>query len=268
MFSTAMAFASQTFLITSGRKSAAAAIYAKKKHGDRVFTLHVQDPKISSAPFDLVSVPQHDTLRGDNVVVTDAAPNRITPENLQIAKDRFRPLFGQMPGLKIGLLIGGNSRTHQLTDQDFKYWQRLVSGLENYSVMATASRRTPDLYREKIQKQLQSFGAYFYDGKGENPYIGILAWADVLIVSEDSVSMISEAATAGKPIYTLPLSGNSAKFERFYAHMKALNILRPFDGIIDQWTYAPLNDAAKVTKAVQTRMIETGFEPYQNWQDQ
>ena len=64
-------------LLASGRKSVAAARYIKKASGGKTFAVQIQDPRIDPACFDLVAVPAHDPARGDNVLVTTAAPNRL-----------------------------------------------------------------------------------------------------------------------------------------------------------------------------------------------
>ena len=62
-------------VITSGRKAILAGLELKRR-GSRL--LHIQDPKISARHFDLVAAPRHDPVRGENVIITDTAPSRIT----------------------------------------------------------------------------------------------------------------------------------------------------------------------------------------------
>ncbi|MCD8520240.1 MAG: mitochondrial fission ELM1 family protein, partial [Alphaproteobacteria bacterium] len=128
-------------LIASGRKSVAASRYIKRKSGGKTFTVQIQDPRIDPSAFDLVAVPEHDKTRGENVIVTAAAPNRITPMALDRAKTDFAPLFAMMPSPRIAVMIGGNSKTHSINDYGMRKLGAQLAAL-NGSLMITASRRT------------------------------------------------------------------------------------------------------------------------------
>lgn len=232
-------------LVTSGRKAIAAARYIKKQ-SPQTFTVHLQDPRIAANQFDLVAVPHHDRLRGANVIVTDAAPNRITPEKLT----NVAPLS---PSSKqsVGVLIGGNSKTHTMTDAVIARLSRQLRELaQSYKLLITVSRRTSAEQAECLKQALKDTDAYFWDGTGENPYFGILAQADYLLVTNDSTSMIADATTTGKPVYLIGLDGGSAKFERLYAHLHALGAVRDFHGILEDYDYAPLRDTQKIAEHI------------------
>lgn len=228
-------------MLTSGRKAIAAARFIKKQHPD-TFIVHIQDPRISPHYFDLVAVPFHDRLRGPNVIVTDAAPNQITANALAAAP---HPAPSSKPS--VGVLIGGNSKTHTMTDSVVDMLgQQLRTLAKDYKLLVTVSRRTPHEQAERLISSLGDTDAFIWDGTGENPYFGILAQADFLIVTNDSTSMISDAATTGKPVYLIALEGGSDKFERLYAHLSTLGAIRPFTGTLEEYDYIPLNDAQKI----------------------
>ena len=92
--------------------------------------------------------------------------------------------------------------------------------------------------------------AYVWDGTGDNPYFAMLGLADAMIVTADSVSMVSEAAATGKPVHVVPLDGGSDKFSRFHEAMAQSGITRPFRGQIEQWTYVPPDDNARAGAAI------------------
>ena len=240
-------------LIASGRKSVAAARYIKKQSDGKTFTVQIQDPKTSPDQFDLVAVPHHDSLRGDNVVVTHGAPNRLTPARLEEAKTQFAPLFKDKKTPRIAVLIGGNSRTHTLPPVIMKKLVTALSKLDGY-LMVTASRRTGEENLQILQHGLQEKDAFIWDGTGENPYLGMLAWADHILVTADSVSMISDAATTGKPVHVIPLEGHSPRFDRFHTHMQDIGATRLFTGHLESWTYEPIHDAATIANAITTAM--------------
>ncbi len=236
-------------LITSGRKSVAASRYIKKQSGGKTFTVHIQDPKISATQFDLVAVPFHDKLRGQNVIVTDGAPNKLTKDKLNQAKQDFAPPFESMKSPRVAVLIGGNSRTHKLTNS---ITHQLINQLSNLdaSLMVTTSRRTGEENLKMIQDALTKDQNFIWSGNGQNPYLGMLAWADYIIVTSDSVSMLSDAGTTGKPVYMVNLEGGSPRFNRLYDHLNKIDVTRNFTGNLEAWTYEPLHDAQKVAHAI------------------
>lgn len=244
-------------VLASGRKSIAAARYIRKKNGGKTFTVFIQNPRISLKAFDLVGAPHHDALRGNHVVITDGSPNRITPQKLEDAKKQW-PRFASLPGPRVAILVGGGSKAYAMTAQDIESLIEALNGLRA-GLMITASRRTQEDHREKLNQNLAREGVFIWDGSGENPYFALLAWADFIVVTQDSVSMVSEAATTGKPVYYFPLSGGTRRFRRFYKHLESRGVIRRFNGHLEPWTYEPLQDAqkiaARIKKALEMREI-------------
>ncbi len=237
-------------LIASGRKSIAASRYIKKMSAGKTFTVQIQDPRISPSGFDLVAVPAHDLVRGKNVIVTEASPNRITMKKLEEAKNHFSE-FENFKKPRVAVLIGGNSKAHKLTQELTKKMAAQLHELsQTYSLMMTTSRRTGKDNEKILRKTLKDTDAYIWDGDGENPYFAMLAYADYILVTNDSASMLSDAVTTGKPVYMIPLDGGSQRFERLYAHLKYKGVLREFEGHLEHWSYEPLSDAKIVAQAI------------------
>ncbi len=243
-------------VIASGRKSIAAARYIKRQSAGRTMVVQIQDPRTSASSFDLVAVPHHDRLRGSNVIVTHAAPNRITPQRLADGRADFANIFSAVPYPRVGVLIGGNSKTHRLTPEIMKTLAHQLKELDRhgYGLMITTSRRTGDENLQTLKDTLKETRAFLWDGRGSNPYFGIMGWADYILVTSDSTSMISEAATTGKPVYMIPLEGTSSKFEVFHRHMTDLGVIRPFEGRLETFDYEPLDDARLVGEEIRKRM--------------
>ena len=61
-------------VISCGRKSVIPSIFLKKKFGNKIMNIHIQDPKVSLNNFDFVIAPEHDDLKGENVLSTKGAP--------------------------------------------------------------------------------------------------------------------------------------------------------------------------------------------------
>ena len=89
---------------------------------------------------------------------------------------------------------------------------------------------------------------------GTNPYLGILAHASWVLVTGDSVNMVSEATGTGAPVYVIELPGGSAKFERFHDAMRQAGLTRPFDGTLDRWTYDAPDDAGRAAAEIRARL--------------
>lgn len=245
-------------LITSGRKAVGIGRHIKKKSAGRTFHVHVQDPRVGLKCFDAVVVSQHDPARGDNVILIKAGLHRLTPAALDDARAHVAPRFSTLPAPRVAVLIGGNSRAHRMTTE---VTERLAADLgrlaaQGASLMITASRRTGEANAAYLRDKLQGPGVFFWDGRGDNPYTGILGWADYIIVTEDSVSMTSEALSTGKPVYVAPLEGGKRRLDLFHKMLMEQGYTRPFTGTLEQWSYTPPNDTQTVADEILRRMRE------------
>ena len=77
-----------------------------------------------------------------------------------------------------------------------------------------------------------------WDGTGDNPYFGILALADRLIVTEESISMVSEALATGRPVHVLPLEGSGMRHDAFLERMVKDRVVSLIDGDDLDWSFA------------------------------
>ena len=243
-------------LIASGRKSIAASREIKKMSGKTTFTVQIQDPRISSKHFDLVAVPHHDLLRGDNVIVTHATPNKVTPDLLKEAKNNFS-FLEKYSSPRIAVLIGGSSKAYKMTPEVTQGLVRTLSHI-NGSLMITCSRRTGENNQKILEGALRNDTNYFWDGEDKNPYLGMLAWADFLLVTADSASMISECCTTGKPVYMIDLEGRGSKrISTLHNHLidyGALKKLSSINGAFEPYQYEPLCDAQYVASEIKKRL--------------
>jgi mitochondrial fission protein ELM1 len=238
-------------LITSGRKSVAAARYIKRKSNGMTFSAHIQDPKISYNTFDVIAVPQHDNARGDNIIVTDGSPNKVTEEVLRQARLDFD--FGA-DGSKpvIAVLIGGKSNAYDMSASDTQELARKLAHIDG-RLLITCSRRTNEENKAILKKHLDTPKNYFWDGSGTNPYFGFLSWADYILVTADSASMISESCTTGKPVYMIPMEGGARRIESLHNHLISRGSLKVFDGSVGPFQYEPPNDAQIIANEIKKR---------------
>ncbi len=244
-------------LIASGRKSIAASRHIKRQSKSKTFVVQIQDTRIGRWDFDILAVPAHDPaskLKAENILVTQATPNRITREKLNAAITQF-PFFQSLPSKRVGVLIGGTAGKQVLTEEMVHNLAAQLKVLSNrgYGLMITTSRRTGERNKAILQAALQGSNIFFWNGMDPNPYFGILAYADVLIVTSESMSMVSEAATTGKPVYTINLNGGKPRHRLMQDNLQEKGIIRNFCGQIDEWTYEPLNDAELIAQEIRRK---------------
>jgi hypothetical protein len=249
-------------VIGCGRNTVRPALAIRRVSGGATLAVHVQDPRFHREEFDLVVVPEHDRLRGPRVIVTKGALHRVTPQRLAAERRRFPALDG-LPRPVLGVLIGGSNRAYRFgLPQLAGIAEKVALALRSSggSALVTASRRTGAAGVALLRERLAGCAAEIWDGRGDNPYYAYLAVADVLLVTADSVSMISEAAATGKPVYILGPDGGDGKFARFHATMEKLGITRTFAGKIEAWSYTPLDDndraGAALRRLVAARSVE------------
>ncbi|TCS60860.1 mitochondrial fission ELM1 family protein [Varunaivibrio sulfuroxidans] len=244
-------------LISCGRRSAAFSIAIKNASGGKTFTVHIQDPLIAPRHFDVVASLRHDKIAGDNVFATRGALHGLTAQKLAAAGAHFAPLFADLPRPLLAVLIGGNSKAFRLSAQKTVEIAERLKALMNrhgVGVIVTPSRRTGAENEKILRDRLSGTGAVVWDGGGENPYLGMLALADHIVATGDSVSMVSEACATGKPVSIIDLEGGSKRFAAFHRMLREEGITRPFTGELEHWEYAPLDDTTFIADLVRTRM--------------
>lgn len=244
-------------LISIGRRSVALALAIRRTAGRATVALNIQDPKVPADRFDLVAAPAHDGLSGPNVVITLGSPHRVTPARLAAEGARFAPRLASLPAPRIAILIGGNSNAFRLTPDAARKLAadlRALALTTGATLLVTPSRRTSPEITAIIAQGLGDVPNFMWDGDGDNPYFGFLAHADAIIVTADSVNMITEAAGTGKPIYMYPLEGGSRRIARFHAAVIKAGAARWFDRTLASWSYTPINDTEKVAEAIRQRL--------------
>ena len=243
-------------LIGCGRLAAAPSRAVKRASGGRVFWVQVQDPRFAGREIDLMVVPEHDPVRGDNVFSTLGAVHRVTAARLADGARRLAPRLAGLPRPLVAVLIGGNNRVYRLTQSRFAAFADQLAALARagFGLAITPSRRTGPAAEQLLRERLGGLPAFIWDGAGDNPYFGVLGLADAVLVTADSVSMVSEAAASGKPVHIVDLDGGSAKFARFHSAMRTAGITRPFSGAIEQWRYSPPDDTARAGAEIRHRL--------------
>ncbi|MBI2707257.1 MAG: mitochondrial fission ELM1 family protein [Proteobacteria bacterium] len=240
-------------VISCGRRSAPLALAIKEKSKKKMVCVHIQDPLVNHGAFDLIAAPEHDNLKGPNVISTKGALHKVTREKMHEDVQKYKSLFKGLPRPYSVVLLGGSTNRYKMplaALEDLIQKILFIRDKTQGSVLVTPSFRTP--FRAQLTQALANESNIFLaDIEKQNPYFAMLGVADVIFATDDSVNMVCEACFTGKPVYSLPLMGHrNSKPKRFIQRLIQEGIVRSFEGEIDTWTYVPFNDTEKVAALV------------------
>jgi mitochondrial fission protein ELM1 len=200
---------------------------------------------LSARRFDLVVMPYHDRrILHKNVVITQGALNLIDAEYLKKQSREFMDSLSSkdVPDYflhePIGLLVGGNSKGFILSPDAFReVTKQLKAALSciNNDILITTSRRTSAEIEDLLEKEFTGYPLCkkLIIANKENPPFavgGIMGLAWLLVISPESISMISEAVTSGRQVLVIDLPGLSKKHRRFldnFAREKYIFLVKP-----------------------------------------
>ncbi|MGR6035938.1 MAG: mitochondrial fission ELM1 family protein [Candidatus Nitrosoglobus sp.] len=237
-------------IVASGRQSVLPALMVKEESKSKTKIIYLQTPAIAAKHFDVVISPAHDNCSGNNVFKSIGAPHQVTQEKLDQAYKYFSYLFSGYTQPRLGVLLGGSNKVYSFDEVIARNLAKQLKILiaQGVSVMITPSRRTDAAVMNVLHEEL-AHSVYIWDGICENPYFGILAWSDLILVSCDSVSMISEACATCKPVYLLDLPGESGKFQKFHHYLKDLERIQWWDGCVN------VSEASEVQAFDETKIL-------------
>ncbi len=236
------------FAISAGRLTVPYIRALKRLAGAKTFTIILQDPKVPLRTADLFCVPEHDSLRGQNVITTLTAPHGYSPSRLARLKEVLPAEIAALPKPRVAVMLGGSNGDYAYTPAALdrlscalRCLSRLGAGL-----MITPSRRTEPAIVDCVRAAISGRPAFLWDMQGENPYPSFLAHADFFLSPADSVNMTGEPCVTGKPVYVFYPDGGSAKFRRFHTSLERYGATRrlPLEpDRLEIWTYPALNSA-------------------------
>ena len=245
-------------MISCGRKSVIPSILLKRKNSN-IFTIHIQNPKVNSKNFDVVIAPQHDShYYGSNVYHSEGAIHYITYQEIQAAKNY---LTSKIKSNKIvSLILGGPNKYYSFSkEQLMEIFQNIRSCfiMKGYETIIVPSMRTPKTIIELAKKEMSKFG-HVVDTVDKQAYLSAYALAEYVVVTCDSISMISEAAASGKPIYVAQMKPKKDiyRFKKFFELFEDLGIIKSFiPGNPDKpWTYKQHNEAVRIANELKDKI--------------
>jgi mitochondrial fission protein ELM1 len=215
--------------ISAGHRSVPVVQALRARSGGRLRSIHVGFPRISPDNFDLVvTTPQYSIADEPNLLRLPFALTRAATAAPDRADEK---LLEDLPHRRALVIVGGPTLFWRIDEA------RLLDTLkqllkqaeqEGGSVMVTTSPRTPAQVEYAIAEILAAADVpTLIAAPGKLPgYSSLLAAADSVYVTADSVSMVSDAIWTGKPTALVPIR-KSAAGRIYFAVMDALRPRRP-----------------------------------------
>ena len=248
-------------IISCGRKSVIPSIALKKKYREKVFTIHIQDPKISVEKFDLIICPEHDNLTANNVIKTTGAIHYLSEK--EILKERNYLQIDKENKKIVALILGGPNKYYSFSEKEIDFLFNKIKTIftnDKFKLVIIPSYRTPS---DIIKKAFNSFGHDHMVIKeiDKRAYLSALSISDYIVVTCDSTSMISEAAITGKPIYVAQMTAkkNNLRFQKFFSQFKQLNIIKDLTDKIDLWSYDKLDEVNRISPLINEKIKKNGI---------
>jgi mitochondrial fission protein ELM1 len=236
----------KTLVLACGRGAVPAAAAVRRRHGDVAVGVVAQHPRVRFSAFDLVVAPAHDADAKENgkrqrLVLTKGALHRFDPAFARAAREAWRDAMAAAPAPRLAVAVGGPTRLCRFGMPE-SFAAELVECIANAihsthfaSAFVAFSARTPKAVKHAVERAMAEKGltsssaagpvARTFDPAartkslfGENtPYAGAMAWADGVLVTADSCSMLSEAVSLGVPVFVSRFKNARGKTARFLA---------------------------------------------------
>ncbi len=237
-------------------RQAALATRLLRERGCRA--VQVLDPRLSPSAWDVLVVPEHDRVRGDNVVTCTGGLHEIDDAWLSAGARAF-PLLASDPQPRTLLLLGGPIRGIDLGP---RWWRTVADTLGDWqardggTLWLCGSRRTPARLAQAARSTLAGSGVrcWFSERDGDNPYAGFLANADRIVVSPDSINLVTEACATRVPVYIAfgaePRVADRGRHGRFLRSLIERGRVRPLRVSAPGWSIEPIRDLPAVVAQV------------------
>lgn len=192
-------------VICSGRGAEAVAFWLRKQN-PQLRIVFVGTPWADLQRFDLViTTPQYRLPQAPNVLHNLLPVHDVTPDRIAAEAARWEPRLEHLPRPFTSVLVGGSSGPYLFTPEAAGRLGRQASALassEGGSLLVTTSARTGQAAAEALQAAITvpCFFHRWQPDAADNPFHAVLGLAGRIIVTADSISMLSEAVSTAKPV--------------------------------------------------------------------
>ena len=245
-------------IISCGRKSIIPSIHLKNTSNKKVFNIHIQDPKVNLDNFDFIVAPEHDAIKGQNVITTKGAIHYLTENEINENKDYLNSFIKKDHREVWALILGGPTKYYDYSKKNMKHIFSILYKLlqkHDFQLVVIPSMRTPI---NTIHYAKEYFGESHTIIKNvdKKAYLSALAISKNIVVTCDSSSMISEAALTGKPIYVanIETKKNDKRFQSFKNLFRELNITRNLGEEVETWNYQKLDETNRVANIIKKKI--------------
>ena len=245
-------------IISCGRKSIIPSIHLKNTSNKKVFNIHIQDPKVNLDNFDFIVAPEHDAIKGQNVITTKGAIHYLTESEINENKDYLNSFIKKDHREVWALILGGPTKYYDYSKKNIKHIFSILYKLlqkHDFQLVVIPSMRTPI---NTIDYAKEYFGESHTIIKNvdKKAYLSALAISKNIIVTCDSSSMISEAALTGKPIYVANIEPkkNDKRFQSFKNLFRELNITRNLGEEVETWNYQKLDETNRIANIIKKKI--------------
>ena len=200
-------------IITCGRRMAAIGKYYKR----RTNCQHIQilNPGDNPKKYDLLICPKHDKIKAPNVIYSTGSLHNISSIALNHIKSKCEKQVLFNPDKKIVSIILGNPSI-KFFNQLNELAKNIQQKYPEHDLIICGSRRTPKKYFPLIKQQFRyAQSIWLSENDGKNPYKYLLACSEVLIITADSINMVSEACATNKAVIAIAQDYISPKHKKF-----------------------------------------------------
>jgi uncharacterized protein len=245
------------YVIGCGRQAALATRLMKQAGS---FAIQILNPRLPSHHWDVVIAPMHDSIQGNNVISTVGSLHDVNSISLALWHKRTSELNALKSPRNL-VLIGGPSRMALFNEGLI---EAMLSHLEyalatqGGSLIICGSRRTPKVIAEKIRQRFSDsdFPVWFNDSDGDNIYHSALAYADRIILTPDSVNMISEACATELPVFIAQPERATGRMRLFLNHLLKIGRIKPLSRELIPFQVKALNTMPDVIAQLK-RLLQT-----------
>jgi len=253
-----------SYIISAGRRSALFALYlqkqAKKQNHPSPKIIQIMHPQLPLYLFDWVILPSHDQKSNlpKNVLFSlGGLANFDTTKLHNISFDNNFLAKINHNKSTIALLVGGSfAKKQNFSLEIFLQLYQQISSIANKmqaKLIILNSKRTSPAINNFLQQQ-KNIIFHNWHQSGSNYYLPTLAVADFLVITGDSVSMISESLSTGKPVYIFNhpqiVKNKHTLFHQQLQQKNLAQILLPNQTTLTKYNYLPLNETQRLAKII------------------
>jgi mitochondrial fission protein ELM1 len=244
-------------LISCGKNSIISSLFLKRNNKN-LFNIHIQNPKVNFSNFDLIVAPEHDQIKGSNVLSTFGALHYITKKEIDNSSNFFSKYNLSEKDKIVSLILGGPNRYYDFNEIDLGNIFLLIKDHflnKGFKLILVRSRRTPDNIIDFAKKFFLN-SAVIIDFVSKEFYLSALKLSKTIIVTCDSTSMVSECAITQKPIFVAKMKAKrrNNRFEYFLNSFREKGIIKFLGENTDNWSYPELDETKRIARIIKERL--------------